>query len=227
MDQKPFFQFNILDYRPSHVDELSKFRRDQFDLDKILTTASTLKYSSAIQREFAKELDDPSEEMVRLFVSRVYEGRLTKQVKDDFKEIVTNAFKETIRELVNKRLTSALEVTSDKPAEETQPGREEEERVVTTRDEIEAFHIVKSIVRMIARVDRITMRDAKSYCAILLDNNNRKPIARLHFDRATKYIGLFTSKEEERIRIDVLVDIYNYEVRIQQTVQEYLRSEQD
>ena len=51
MDQRPFFQFDILGYRPSHIAELSKFTHDQFDLDKILTTASTLKYSSAIQQE--------------------------------------------------------------------------------------------------------------------------------------------------------------------------------
>jgi predicted type IV restriction endonuclease len=52
MDQRPFFRFDILDYRPSDIAELSKFTQDQFDLDKILTTASTLKYSSAIQQEF-------------------------------------------------------------------------------------------------------------------------------------------------------------------------------
>jgi hypothetical protein len=44
--------FNLTSWvRPSHIAELSKFTHDQFDLDKILTTASTLKYSSAIQQE--------------------------------------------------------------------------------------------------------------------------------------------------------------------------------
>lgn len=97
MDQRPFFRFNILDYRPSHIAELSKFTRDRFDLDKILTTASTLKYSSAIQQEFAKELEDPSEELVSIFASRVYDGRLTKRVREEFKDIVANAIKECVR----------------------------------------------------------------------------------------------------------------------------------
>jgi predicted type IV restriction endonuclease len=114
MDQRPFFRFDILDHRPSHIAELSKFTHDQFDLDRILTTASTLKYSSAIQQEFANELEEPSDDMIKLFALRVYDGHFTKRVRDEFRDIVANAFKESIREVVNRRLTSALEVTSER-----------------------------------------------------------------------------------------------------------------
>jgi predicted type IV restriction endonuclease len=221
MDQRPFFKFDILDYRPSHVAELSKFTHDQFDLDHILTTASTLKYSSAIQQEFAKELDEPSDDMIRLFASRVYDGHFTKRVRDEFRDIVANAFKEGVREMVSKRLASALEVTSEGSAPTTQDIYNGEEKAITTQDEIEAFHIVKSIVRRVAKAERIVMRDAKSYCAILLDDNNRKPIARLHFNRSQKYLGVFRNKEEERLPIETLEDIYNHSERLQQTVREY------
>jgi len=223
MDQRPFFQFDILDYRPSHIAELSKFTYDQFDLDRILTTASTLKYSSAIQQEFAKELEEPSEEMIKLFALRVYDGHFTKRVRDEFREIVANAFKESIREVVNKRLTSALEATSEGPAPEAQADAEDagEEKVITTQDEVEAFHIVKSIVRTVVKADRVVMRDAKTYCAILLDDNNRKPIARLHFNRSKKYMGLFSNKQEERVAIVALEDIYDHAERLQETVREY------
>jgi hypothetical protein len=65
------------------------------------------------------------------------------------------------------------------------------------------------------------MRDAKSYCAILLDDNNRKPIARLHFNRAKKYIGLFSGKQEEGVAIGSLEDIYGYAERLHETVRAY------
>jgi predicted type IV restriction endonuclease len=220
MDQRPFFRFDILDYRPSDIAELSKFTHDQFDLSRILTTASTLKYSSAIQQEFAKELEEPSDEMIKLFASRVYDGHLTKRVRDEFREIVANAFKESIRDVVNKRLASALQATSESPTPETQNDAGEE-KVVTTQDELEAFHIVKSIVRTVVKADRVVMRDSKSYCAILLDDNNRKTIARLHFNRSKKYMGLFSGKQEERVPIAALEDIYEHAERLQETVREY------
>jgi predicted type IV restriction endonuclease len=135
---------------------------------------------------------------------------------------VANAFKEAIRELVNKRLTSALEATSERPADEAQAkGGETDVETVTTEEEIEAFHIVKSIMRTVVKADRVVMRDPKSYCAIILDDNNRKPLVRLHFNSASKYISLFTKKKEERIRIDTLEDIYNHAERLQATAREY------
>jgi hypothetical protein len=223
MDQRPFFRFDILDYRPSHIAELSKFTFDQFDLDRILTTASTLKYSSAIQQDFLKELEEPSDEIIKLFASRVYDGHLTKRVRDEFRDIVANAFKESIREMVNKRLASALDATSESVTPETvgAGGDADEEKPVTTEDEIEAFHIVKSIVRTVVKADRVVMRDAKSYCAILLDDNNRKPITRLHFNRSQRYMSLFSKKQEERVPIAELEDIYEYAGRLQDTVREY------
>jgi predicted type IV restriction endonuclease len=101
MDQRPFFRFNILDHRPSDIAELIKFTHDQFDLNQILTTASALKYSSAIQQEFEKELEKPSDELAKLLTCRVYDGHFTKRVRDDFKEIVANALREAVREVVN------------------------------------------------------------------------------------------------------------------------------
>jgi hypothetical protein len=222
MDQRPFFRFDILDYRPPHIGELSKFTHDQFDLDRILTTASTLKYSSAIQQEFVRELEEPSGEMIKLFVSRVYDGHFTKRVRDEFRDVVASAFKESIRETVNKRLASALEATSESSVMETEAEAEAaEEKAVTTQDEVEAFHIVKSIVRTVVKADRVVMRDAKSYCAILLDDNNRKPIARLHFNGSQKYMGLFSNKQEERVPIAALEDIYEHAKRLQETALEY------
>ena len=179
-----------------------------------------MKYSSAIQQEFAKELEETSDEMIKLFASRVYDGHLTKRVRDEFREIVANAFKESIRDVVNKRLASALQATSESPIPETQ-NDVGEEKVVTTQDELEAFHIVKSIVRTVVKADRVVMRDSKSYCAILLDDNNRKTIARLHFNRSKKYMGLFSGKQEERVPITALEDIYEHAERLQGTVREY------
>src|SRR5690606_16607120 len=68
---------------------------------------------------------------------------------------------------------------------------QEEDRVQTTLDELEGFHIVKAIVRAVVDAKRIVHRDTQSYFGILLDDNNRKPICRLHFNRSQKYIGLF------------------------------------
>ena len=94
--------------------------------------------------------------------------------------------------------------------------------VVTTDEEMEAFYIVRAILREMIDVSRVAHRDKKSYFGILLDNNNRKPICRLHFNTRQKYFGLFDEeKNEERVPINSLDDIYQYADRIKATLTFY------
>ena len=48
------------------------------------------------------------------------------------------------------------------------------------------------------------MRDVRSYCGILLDDNNRKPICRLRFNSSKKYVSLFHAEDEERVQIETV-----------------------
>ena len=89
-------------------------------------------------------------------------------------------------------------------------------------DEIEGLFAVKSILRDSIDAKRVQMRDTKSYCGILLDDNNRKPICRLRFNQDRKYLGLFDAqKNEDRVAIENVDDIYKYAPRIVAIVKTY------
>jgi hypothetical protein len=225
MDSKPFFSFNILNFQDHQVNELKKFTKSAFSLDDILTTASTLKYTGAIKKILAEELSNPSEAFVRFFASQIFDGRLTKSVIEQFTEIVKEARKQFVNERINERLESALSV-NDAPKEVESEEEEKEllkddDGIVTTEDEIEGYYVVKAILREIADVSRVIMRDTKSYCGILLDNNNRKPLCRLHFNHSQKYLGLINQKNEERVSIDAVDEIYKYSDQIKAAYLEY------
>ena len=69
---------------------------------------------------------------------------------------------------------------------------------------------------------RITLRDVRTYCGVLLDDNNRKPICRLHFNGPQKYLGLLDpSQQEERVPINDLDQIYQYADRLRTAVSMY------
>jgi hypothetical protein len=231
MDEKPFFEFNMLDFQDRDVNELKKFSKSAFNLDEILTTASDLKYTAAIRRVIAQEFEQPSDNFVRFLAAQVYPGKITQNVKAQFADITQRALKRFLNDSINERLKTALEsdlsistpmidVVAPAPGD----GTEEDKRVeiVTSEEEIEGYFVVKSVLRDVVNVKRIHIRDAKSYCSVLLDNNNRKPICRLYFNRAQKYIGLFNdSRQEERVPIDEVDDIYKYANRLITTVKVY------
>lgn len=88
-------------------------------------------------------------------------------------------------------------------------------------EELGGYYIVKAILGETVDVKRIVMRDVQSYCGILLDDNNRKPICRLHFNTNQKYVSFFDDQKEARVSIGGLDDLYKYADRLKATVTRY------
>lgn len=226
MDNKPFFSFDLQKFEKNEIEELKKFTKTTFDLDQILNTASDLKYTNEIKRLLSAELEQPSDDFVRLFASKTYAGRLTQPIVEQFSSIVKKAGKKLISEKINDRLESAMthgdgssDMSNDRDVIELPINKDT--GVVTTNEEVEAYNIVKAILRRNVDSGRIVMRDTKSYCGVLLDDNNRKPICRFHFNTKQKYIGLIKDKNETKMPIDSLDDIFSYSDDMYSTVLEY------
>lgn len=110
----------------------------------------------------------------------------------------------------------------DGESESEKKNETNEDSVITTLEELEGFHIVKAIVRTVVDSKRIVHRDTQSYFGILLDDNNRKPICRLHFNRNLKYIGIFDAdKNETRHPITSLDEIFGFSEQLKSTVGYY------
>lgn len=229
MDAKPFFEFNLLDIRDEHVNELKKFSKSTFDLNSILTTANELKYTRAIARSLAEQLREPSDEFVKLIVSDVYSGRMTQQIREQFGQFVKQAFAQVVNDRITERLKTALagegispsvpsvaEPVPDVPG--SLPHNEFGGTVVTTNEETEGYYIIRAILREVVNVKRIVMRDVQTYCGILLDDSNRKTLCRLYFNTTQKYLGFMEDGQLDRVPIDSLDDIYKHVDRLKAAV---------
>jgi predicted type IV restriction endonuclease len=87
----------------------------------------------------------------------------------------------------------------------------DQSKIVTTQEELDGYNIVKAILRQKLDVKRIVARDTQSYFGVLLDDNNRKPLCRLHFNAKQKYLGVFDAeKNETRHPIEGIDDIFAF-----------------
>ena len=225
MDAKPFLELDMLDLKEPLVEELKRFRKESFEIEGIVSAASELKYTKEIKSILGAELASPSEEFVKFFTKQVYAGIGTKSVLVKFKDFTHHAFKEFINDEISDRLTAALkrgngteEVLDDDKNDE----EETDDGIVTTEEEIEGFHIVRAILYETIDSERVVLKDTKSYCNVLLDNNVRKQICRFYFDHKQKYVGFFDeNKKEEKVPIEKLSEIYNYAEKLKATVGYY------
>lgn len=95
--------------------------------------------------------------------------------------------------------------------------------IETTEDERQAFMIIRAIGAKCIPMDRISIRDAKSYCSVFIDDTNRKPIYRFYFNgKSKRYIGVFDrDKTETKTRIDNLEDIFRLSGAIEDCIKSY------
>lgn len=229
MDQHPFLRLNLLDVDPYALPELQKMTKTTFDIDSVLSAAEELKYVSGVKQAIDQQFAAPSEEFVRLLAAKVYDRPFTAKMREFFTGVTVEASKQWITDQVNSRLKTALQgqgVTMPALVEPGEPGDTDEDApasdIDTTMDELEGFNIVRAIAVSDVPVERVTARDTKSYFGILLDDNNRKPICRLHFNRKQKFLGLLgEDKSETRIPIEKISDIYHHADAIREAVRRY------
>jgi hypothetical protein len=231
MDEKPFLEFDISEMKDIQIEELKKFHKSYFDIEKIISSASELKYTNEIKTILVSELKSPSEDFIRYFTQRVYPRKITQNVLLQFSDLVRKSIQQVLSDMITHVLKSAIDKENEasKHKEEEVPGASEEndnvkERVIqTTEEEMEAFFIIKSILRTEVEPNRIGYRDALTYFVVLLDDNNRRTICRLYFNTSKKYIGIFDSNRKEvKYDIRTLDDIYNLSDLLKLTAQSYL-----
>lgn len=219
MDKKPFFEINLLDIKDSFVDDLKRFCKSTFNLEETLTAAAELKYTREIKKILSEQLTNPSEDFIRFFATQVYSGKFTQNVKQQFTDLTKRAFNHFINDRINERLKSALaeDIPTATPVQVEDDDMQDKTdvKVVTTQEELEAFYAIKSVLSGVIDLKRVVHRDTQSYFGILLDNSNRKPIARLYFNSSRKRIAVLDSeKKEELIDIESIDEIFKYKDKI-------------
>lgn len=225
MDEKPFLEFNITEIKDNQIEELKKFHKANFDADSIVNTASEMKYTIELKYLLQQELVNPSAEFVKHFAKQVYPSVVTAKVLEQFTNLTKKSIQQYISDLITERLKTAL-TKEDETAKNSEnldnpQTIEDESKIITTEEEMEAFLIVKTILRQQIPASRIAYRDAQSYFAILLDDNNRKTICRLYLNGNKKFIGLFDEyRKESKTEILSLDDIFNHSTIILKTIEQ-------
>ena len=235
MDSRPFLDFDITSITDLQIEDLKRFHKSYFDAASIAAAASELKYTAALRGLLAAEFKTPSEAFVRFFTKQVYSGMVTDRIIFQFSDLLRKSMHLMLSEMISDRLKSALnqeeqeakkqvneEATALAPAVDA-AGAGKEKLITTTPEEMEGFYIVKSMLRKYVDPNRITYRDAQSYMAILLDDNNRKTICRLYFTATKKkVVTLDAAKKEVFLEIKDLDQMYQLEDVMRATVETYL-----
>ncbi len=213
MDERPFFEFNMIDFTEPQAKELKRFTKSAFDMSEIVDAARELKYTTEIKRVLGEELASPSDAFVRFITGRVYDGRVTSAVREMFGSLTDRAFKQFINERIDDRLKSALqrddarEQTEEAPTEDASDADEPE----FVERELESLNVIKAIVRDIVDVRCIALRATKTYTSVVLhDSRERTDYGKLVCRLRVRRDGYLRLELEELYKLDDIDGLYDY-----------------
>lgn len=220
MDEKPFMTLDLANIDARQFPHLEMCTRKHFNPEALAANAEELKYIAELKKLIATQFQDPDPELVKMLAAPVTTKRMTAVNLEYFTRLVTTASSQFLKDEVNRRLRSAQDYDGPSPTPDQAIPREEDQDaevvepvsdVVTTEDELHGHSIVRAICCSEVPAQDITMRDAKSYCAILYKDNNRKPITRFFFDRKIPRISIFDEEgEQQYFDLEKIDDIYQY-----------------
>lgn len=233
MDEKPFLEIDILNPKETKIAELKKFHKSNFNLEEIFSTASELKYSNEFKNILSQELQNPTDDFIRFFLNKTYSGRLTQNVVDKFKPILKKSLNNYISELMNEKIKAALGTDDekskatdnipDKTAEVVQEEHNKSSEIITTDEELEAYFIIKNLLKDIVPMTDITYRDTISYINILYKDNGRKWICRLVLTDNKKILYIPNEdKSQEKIILPNIYDLEHYKDKLIEVVKRFI-----
>lgn len=229
MDTTPFLTVDMLNLKESTINQLSKFKKDNFDVNSILNSAEELKALNKINDVLNNEFNEPSDNFVKFILNEVYDGVKTQGVIDKYKPIVKKSFTGFVNEIMNSKIKTAFTAPTEEKATEVLEDDEIEvvedtevvSKIVTTEEEINSFYILKSILAEKSMADKLSYKDTESYFGIIFDNNSRKWICRLYLSDKKKSIIINGYEGGSRIYLDTIEDIYKYKTIILDLVEQF------
>lgn len=241
MDTTPFLEIDLENFNPGTLRLLSQFAKS-FDVDKTIADASRLRYTGKMKEVLNSQFNQPEDDFVRWIANRVYTGRLTQSVMENFRTLARQSLHEFVNDHINNALKSLQSATliqedidpseseGNAPSPVTDATESQKSSEIPTVEELDAFSIVKALVQNVVDAENVILRDSKSYCAIHYENN-RKPLCRLYFDGQQKRLGLFDGSRGEngglicsQVSIESVDDIHNHAEQLRETARRYLES---
>ena len=200
LDEDPFFEFDLFNMTDPDIIALENFIK-LADIDNARIIADRLKKQKDIRTIIENLFGSPSEKFVRFIAKEAHVSFVSDRVVKEYTKLTTDAINECISERIKEKLEPAWDTKSKNK---------------TTKEELEAYYIIKTLLGDMAEPDQIITKDSENSLDIIYeDGGSQKVVCRLYLNDSAKYIGLFDENGNEiKNSIDSIEDLNQYSDQI-------------
>lgn len=226
MDSEPFLVIDMENVKDVQLSELSKFKKENFDVENIMSSAEELKYLNLIKNYFNDQFSELDEDFIKFCLERIFNERKSSNNIEKYKGVISKALNQLINEKVSEKLNKALDSQNsstnieEKNEDEIEDEKDNENEIETTEVELEFYSIVKFILQEYIDPNRVNYRDNKSYFNILIDDNIRKWIVRLYVKKSGTMEIVF--RDGDKFTIESTLDIKEYLPKLVENISPFI-----
>ena len=175
LHKNPFLEINFTEIDDEKIEAFAQFHKNNIDIKQILEDAQDVFFLEGFNGALTEELLNPSDDLIKAIFARMPGKRMNDAVKAKLRELInSNAIQQVLPKLIE---------------EESKSGN----IVITTGEELKIYHAVKTIIiNALKKVDfsRISYRDQKNSFNILIDDNQRKIIAKITSNKGKYFLEI-------------------------------------
>ncbi len=116
MDDEPFLSFNLItDDIELYIHSLEKLTKENFNIKTITENAIYLKYAKVVEKTFLEDLQSPSDELVKYFLSRPDikpSGKITQKMIDNHRDVTKETLQRLMGAVIQTTTTTATSVVT-------------------------------------------------------------------------------------------------------------------
>jgi hypothetical protein len=173
--QTPFLVIDFTEVDDAKIESFAQFHKNATDIKVIVEEAQDFFFLQGFNDALTAELLDPSDDFVKAIFNRMVGKRMNDNVKGRLRSLINSSS-------IQQALPKLIE-------EESKNGN----MVITTGEELKIYHSVKTIIiNSIKKIDfsRISYRDQKNSFNIIIDDNQRKLIAKITSSKDKYFIEI-------------------------------------
>ena len=182
---------DFTDLDDTKIESFAQFHKNFVLVDNILEEALDTFFLEGFNTALSEEFLNPSDDFIKAIFARMPGKRINDSIKDKLQKLInSNSIQQVLPKLIE---------------EESKSGN----IVITTGEELQIYHAIKTIIiNSIKKIDfsRISYRDQKNSFNILVDDNQRKMIAKITSAKG-KYFLEITGNGDKKIQIDGLESV--------------------
>jgi hypothetical protein len=175
LHMNPFLEIDFTEIDDDKIENFAQFHKNNIDIKQILEDAQDAFFLEGFNGALTDELLNPSDDFIKAIFARMPGKRMNDAIKMKLRELINS---NSIQQLLPKLIE-----------EESKNGN----IVITTGEELKIYHAFKTIIiNSLKKVDfsRISYRDQKNSFNILIDDNQRKTIAKITSNRGKYFLEI-------------------------------------